>query len=246
MTSYPEIALVRGMSYLAKAQATIAHNLANIDTKGFKRQMPVARAAEQDFQNVLGHRMQTLRFQQHTDWTAGNALSTGNNLDLTLGEGTAFRVQDERGRSYYTRDGQLKIDQNGSLVNASGMRYLDQGGNPMTLTGEDLSPGDIAIFPDGQVSNPVTGQTWGSIGIFRLPADGTVKPAGRGLFADSLDRQPELVASGLQQGYREASNVDSLQEMVQMIIVQRSFSATQKALGSLGRMHDRLIQNANR
>lgn len=246
MTSYPEIALVQGMSFLAKAQATITHNLANIETRGFKRQVPVAHTAQREFENVLGERMQTIEFQQHTDWSAGNPLQTGSKLDVTLDEGAAFRVQDQKGRIYYTRDGQLSVDQNGALINSAGMRYLDPNGNPIILSREEMNPNDMSILPNGQISNPVNGLTVGSLGIFRLPTDDSVTPLGRGLYQDQLDRSPEPVRSGLQQGYREASNVDSLQEMVQMIFVQRSFNATQKALGSLGRMQSQLIQNANR
>ena len=246
MTSYPEIALVQGMSFLAKAQETIAHNLANIDTRGFKRQVAVAQTSQREFQNVLGERMQTIAFEQHTDWSEGNPLQTGSNLDVMLGEGTAFRVQDKQGRTYYTRDGQLNVDQNGALINSTGMRYLDPNGNAIVLSQEEMNPNEMSIMPNGQISNPATGVTVGSLGIFRLPAGDSVTPVGRGLYQDQLDRSPEAVRKGLQQGYREASNVDSLQEMVQMIFVQRSFNATQKALGSLGRMQSQLIQNANR
>ena len=246
MTSYPEIALVQGMSFLAKAQETIAHNLANIDTRGFKRQVAVAHTSQREFQNVLGERMQTIAFEQHTDWSEGNPLQTGSNLDVMLGEGTAFRVQDKQGRTYYSRDGQLNVDQNGALINSTGMRYLDPNGNTIVLNREEMNPNEMSIMPNGQISNPATGMTVGSLGIFRLPTDDGVTPVGRGLYQDQLDRSPEAVHKGLQQGYREASNVDSLQEMVQMIFVQRSFNATQKALGSLGRMQSQLIQNANR
>ena len=246
MTSYPELALVQGMSFLAKAQATIAHNLANIDTGGFKRQVPVAQTAQREFQNLLGERMQTIEFQQHTDWTAGNPLQTGSNLDVTLGEGTAFRVQDKHGRTYYTRDGQLNVEQNGALINSAGMHYLDPNGNPIVVSREEMNPDDMSIMPNGQISNPATGLTIGSLGIYRMPTGDSVTSVGRGLYQDQLDRSPALVRDGLQQGYREASNVDSLQEMVQMIFVQRSFNATQKALGSLGRMQSQLLQNANR
>ena len=71
-------------------------------------------------------------------------------------------------------------------------------------------------------------------------------PVGSGNFQDPGKQKLEVVSDGVRQGYQEGSNVDSLQELVQMIVVQRSFTATQKALGSVGRMQESLVQNLSR
>src|SRR5262245_7431287 len=246
MTGYAETALIRGLHCLAETQAAIAHNLANVDTAGFKRRAPMAIEDAQSFATMLGEKLPLVRYGERTDFTLGNAHQTGNRFDVALGQDTWFRVQDAQGHVYLTRDGQMQLDSDGRLVTHAGLRYLDQNGNPLQLNSGDTQPGEFAVAPNGQVSDPTTGQTWGPIGIFRVAQPQALQPQGAGLYSDPDNQRLELVAAGAQQGYQEASNVDSLQELVQMILVQRSFSATQRALGGVGRMQDRLIDNVNR
>ena len=246
MTGYAETALIRGLQYLAETQAAIAHNLANVDTAGFKRRAPMALADSQSFASMLGQQLPVVRYGERTDFTLGNAHQTGNRFDVALGQDAWFRVQDDKGRVYLTRDGQMQLDSDGRLVTHGKLRYLDQAGNPLQLNTGDTQPNEVAIAPNGQVSDPTSGQTWGPIGIFKVPQPQLLQPQGAGLYTDPNNQKLELSATGAQQGYQEASNVDSLQELVQMILVQRSFSATQKALGGIGRMQDRLIENVNR
>src|SRR5262245_1040513 len=246
MTGYAETALIRGLQYLAETQAAIAHNLANVDTAGFKRRAPMAIADSQSFATLLGERLPLVRYGERTDFTLGNAHETGNRFDVALGQDAWFRVQDDKGRVFLTRDGHLQLDRDGRLVTHGGLRYLDQAGNPLQLNTGDTQPNEVAIAPNGQLSDPTTGQTWGPIGIFKVPQPQALVPQGAGLFSDPKNQQLEFSAAGAQQGYQEASNVDSLQELVQMILVQRSFAATQRALGGMGRMQDRLIDNVNR
>lgn len=246
MSSYAENALVRGMGFLADAQAAIAHNLANIDTAGFKRRAPMALESKQSFDTILGERMPVVRYGEASDWRIGNTHETGNRFDVALGESTWFRVQDDKGRKFLTRNGQMQLDNQNRLVTHGGLSYLDQAGNPIVLGDGEAAPTDIAIAPNGQLSDPKTGQAWGPLGIFRVDDPNTLQPQGAGLYSAPADLKLQLAPDGAQQGHQEGSNVDSLQELVQMIIVQRSFSATQRALTGIGRMQDQLIQNANR
>ncbi len=246
MTGYAEQALVRGLGYLADTQAAIAHNLANVDTVGFKRRAPQAVESTQSFASVLGERLPMVTYHEGTDFSPGTSRQTGNNFDLALADGTWLRVQDGKGRTFLTRDGQMQLDSDGHLVTHGGLRYLDQSGSPIQLNDGDAAPSQLAIAPNGQVSDPQSGQTWGPLGIFKVPDQQALVPQGAGLYLDPENQPLQLFASGAQQGYQEGSNVDSLQELVQMILVQRSFGATQRALGSIGRMQDRLIENVNR
>lgn len=246
MAGYAELTLVRGMGYLANSQAAIAHNLANVDTAAFKRRAPLATAVEDEFATRLDAMLPSVRYAELTDWRTGTARETGSRFDVALGQGTFFRVQDEKGNTFYTRDGQLQLDVQGRLTTRNGLRYLDQNGSPILVANGETLPSDLSIAPNGQVSDPKTGQTWGPIGIFRLPDETRLAPVGNNLFRDPQNQQPVLAPDGLQQGYRESSNVDSLQELVQMIVVQRSFAATQRALAGVGRLHDRVIDNLNR
>lgn len=246
MTDYAQLSLVRSMSFLAESQSAIANNLANVDTASYKRRAPVATDSQRLFDRVLGAYMPTVQYTERTDFTQGTMRETGNPMEFALAQDTWMRVQDQSGKTYLTRNGRMQIDQQGRLTTDDGLRYLDQGGNPIVVGSGESAPSQISISPNGQVSDPTSGQAWGPIGVFRVNDPQAIRPAGAGKFEDMSRQQLQLVADGVQQGFQEGSNVDSLQELVQMIVVQRSFSATQKALSSVGRMQDQLVANISR
>ncbi|GAB4139396.1 MAG: hypothetical protein Fur0037_05590 [Planctomycetota bacterium] len=101
--------------------------------------------------------------------------------------------------------------------------------------------------PDGSISDPTTGQTWGPLAIL-APSEPSalesLRPVGKGLYL-APDEKAFLPAPDIRarQGRIESSNVDSLQEMVRMIMVQRGFAAMQRALASVGRMQGSLATN---
>jgi flagellar basal-body rod protein FlgF len=152
-------------------------------------------------------------------------------------------VQDDKGQRFYTRNGQLQLGADGRLVTRNGHAVLDQVGQPITIgVGEEM-PSELRFAPNGTVSDPETGRTWGPLAMVRLPDAHALVPVGRGLFTDPKNQKTTQVNDGLQQGYLEGSNVDSLQELVQMISVERTFAATQKVLSGLGRLQQNLITN---
>jgi flagellar basal-body rod protein FlgG len=154
-----------------------------------------------------------------------------------------MRVQNAAGATFYTRNGQLQIAGDGKLVTRDGLAVLDGNGVPIQIgTGGD-APSEITISPNGRIQDPHTGQVWGPIAVVSLPDSDALTPIGKSLYIDTKKQQPTQVSDGVQQGFLEGSNVDSLQELVAMIAVERSFSATQKALSGIDRIHDNLIDN---
>lgn len=246
MPRYSETALVRGLHFLGEAQSAIANNLANLETSSYKRRSPVAATSSTAFSRVLDQRLPTVRYGEVADFQPGSVRETGNPMEIALSEGTFLRVQDQKGRTYLTRDGQLSIDSQGRLVTSEGLRYLDVNGNPIQFGVGTESPTSLVISSSGQVGDSQLGTAYGQLGLFRVPDTSKLVPVGSGNYEDLGKQKLEPMQTGVQQGYREGSNVDSLQELVQMIVVQRSFSATQKALGSVGRMQDNLVANLNR
>ncbi|MBX3463713.1 MAG: flagellar hook basal-body protein [Planctomycetes bacterium] len=241
--SYGEMALVRGLSFLAEKQAATAHNLANVDTTSFKRRHAVAQATAEDFGTLLDRQLPTVAYRERTDLQRGVLRETGNRFDVAIDGPHWLRVQDDRGGQFYTRDGQLQLDASGRLVTRGGLAVLDAGGQPIRFgTGEE-APSDLSISPNGTIQSPVTGQTWGPLAVVTLPQPEALVPAGKGLYVDPLRQRTTQAGDGVQQGFLEGSNVDSLQELVQMIAVERSFTATQKALTGMGRLHENLIAN---
>jgi flagellar basal-body rod protein FlgF len=243
MTGYAESALVRGISFLADKQAAIANNLANVDTASFKRRFAVASESRQDFQSMLDQQLSTITYTEKSDLGRGIIRETGNSLDLALDGPLWMRVQNNAGATFYTRNGQLQISGDGKLVTRDGLAVLDQNGVPIQIgTGGD-APSEITVSPNGTIQDPVTGQNWGPIAVVSLPDADALTPIGKSLYIDPKQQHPTQVSDGVQQGFLEGSNVDSLQELVAMIAVERSFTATQKALSGIGRLHDNLIDN---
>ncbi len=242
MTSYGEIALVRGLSFLAEKQASIANNLANIDTTSFKRRSAVAQT-ENGFHTLLDRELSAVGYVESSDMQRGTIRETGNRFDVALDGPQWMRVQDQNGQRFYTRNGQLQLGPDGRLATRDGLAVLDQGGQPILLGVGEEAPSDISISPNGTISNPSTGQTWGPIAIVQFPDEKALTPVGKSLYVDAKNQRTTQAGDGLQQGFLEGSNVDSLQELVQMISVERSFSATQKALSGIGRLQENLITN---
>ena len=242
MTSYGENALVRSLSFLAEKQGAIANNLANVDTTSFKRRLAVAESAG-SFQSLLDKQLTAISYTERPDMARGTIRDTGNDFDVALDNDAWLRVQDGRGQRFYTRNGQLQMAGDGRLVTKDGLSVLDAANQPIQLGVGEESPAKIAIAPNGTITNPVTGQTFGQLALHQLQQPTELVPQGRSLYVDPLSQRTTQAATGVQQGFLEGSNVDSLQELVQMITVERSFTATQKALTGIGRLQENLITN---
>lgn len=242
MTSYGEIALVRGMTFLAEKQAAIANNLANVDTTSFKRRATVAQPMG-GFHSLLDRQLSAVQYTEQSDLSRGTIRETGNLYDIALDGPQWLKVQDPKGQRFYTRNGQLQLGKDGRLTTRDGLAVLDTNNQPILIGAAEEAPSEIRISPNGTISNPANGQTWGPLALAVFPDPKALVPAGKGLYTDTAGQRTTQAGDGVQQGYLEGSNVDSLQELVQMITVERSFTATQKVLSGLGRLQENLITN---
>ena len=240
MTSYGETALVRGLSFLAEKQAAIANNLANVDTTGFKRRTSIAQPAG-GFQSMLDRQLTSIGYSERADMERGVLRETGNRFDVAVDGPAWLRVQDAAGKAFYTRNGQLSVSTDGRLTTRDGLAVLDQGGRPIVFGAGDELSGNVTISPNGTIADPESGRSWGPLALVQIPNPEALVPIGKSLWVDPGNQKTTQVGDGLQQGYLEGSNVDSLQELVQMITVERSFSATQKVLSGIGRLQENLI-----
>ncbi len=239
---------------------SIANNLANVGTSGFKR----ARVAFEDllYQNVreagssssqqtqlptglqLGTGVRATATVRQ--FTQGNLQQTGNQFDLAINGQGFFQVQLPDGTTAYTRDGSFHIDANGTLVTSSGFALSP------AIT---IPPGaqSVTIGQDGTVSIKVQGQAAAqNVGAIQLAT--FVNPAG--LEARGQNLYVETSASGtattnapgsnglglLQQGYLETSNVNVVEELVSMIQTQRAYEINSKAIQTSDQMLQRLSQ----
>lgn len=196
---------------------TIARNLAHISTVGYRAENVTfgTTIAQAGSDNVAFSRAGKLTINQES----GAIQKTGNPLDIAVKGDSWLAVQTPTGVAY-TRDGRLKIDSSGQLVNMKGYPIVDAGQAPI-----QLPPGGPApiISSDGSVSQ--NGQNVGSIGLFTIPTDAilTRGPANTITPDKPAIAQLDFTKNGIAQGYTEGSNVNPIKEVTRLIAVQRAF-----------------------
>jgi flagellar basal-body rod protein FlgG len=242
----------------AKLQA-IANNLANVNTVGFKRdrvvfedlfyqvdKQPGAQTADNTVSNgvQLGNGVTIVGTQKV--FTNGNIQTTGQSLDVAITGNGFIQVRRPDGEPAYTRAGQLQVDSNGVLVNAQGLPLVPQITIPNNATA-------ITIGENGVVSASVPGSvTPTQLGQLTLTT--FVNPAGLQALGGNLFQ--ETAASGtpnegkagdgafgkFKQGALEGSNVQVVEEMVDMIAAQRTYEMNTKVLSAADNMLQYLSQ----
>ncbi|MFT7774864.1 flagellar basal-body rod protein FlgG [Roseateles sp.] len=238
----------------------ISHNLANVATNGYKRSHAVfedliyqnmrqsgANSTEQTvlptgLQVGLGVRpVATARI-----YTQGNLQQTSNNLDLAIKGDGFFQIQMPDGTTAYTRDGSFQLDANGQMVTSNGYTVLPGvtiPPNAQSLTiGND---GTVSVTLPGQAAPQSVGQL--QLATFVNPAG--LDPKGQNLFTETAaSGTPNTGApssngiGALQQGFVETSNVNVVEELVQMIQTQRAYELNSKAVQTSDQMLQKLAQ----
>jgi len=214
-----------GAKATMQRQETLANNLANVSTLGFRAELAAFRAVPVEGSGA-STRVYALESTPGYDATPGQVAATGRNLDVAMQGAAWLAVQGLDGTEAYTRGGSLDINADGNLVTTSGLTVLGDGG-PIQIPPDNR----VGIAADGTVSvTDVNGHS-NSVGKLKL-----VTPEGaltRG--SDGLFRAPagELSADPLarvQDGALEGSNVSAVETMVAMIAAARQFEAQMKSL----------------
>jgi flagellar basal-body rod protein FlgG len=245
----------------AKLQ-TIANNLANVNTVGFKRdravfedlfyqidQQPGAQRGDNTLAPSgvqLGNGTHLVGTQKV--FTNGNIQTTSQPLDVAISGNGFLQVRRPNGEPAYTRAGQLQVDSNGVLVNAQGLPLVPQITVPNNAT-------SITIGENGMVSATIPGTTTPAE-LGQLTLTSFVNPTGLLALGENLFQ--ETAASGaanegrpgdaafgkLRQGALEGSNVQVVEEMVDMIAAQRTYEMNTKVLSAADNMLQYLAQAA--
>jgi len=243
---------------------TIANNLANASTAGFRRRrlqfqdliyqnmvMPGTAATQQTtvaagLQIGLGSRSSASEIIQ----LQGDLSQTGNPLDLTIEGQGFFQVTLPSGETAYTRSGTFHMDAQGNVVTADG--------NPLepSLT-IPQGASSITIGTDGTVSVTLAGQTAaqqvGNMQLALFANPGGLNSIGKNLFLSTTASGDPIVGTPggseglgeLQQGYIEQSNVSVVDEFIQMIVAQRSYEANSRVVQAADQMFQ-LVNNLGR
>ena len=221
-----------GTTYVSLSQATVlqrsldvvAHNLANVNTVGYKAVRPLfASLVERTNGNNRGGVSFVQDKGNFVDPSQGALLQTGNSLDVALSGDGWFSYENKNGVRAYGRDGQLAVSADGALTTATGARILDDGGAPVSIPAE--VGGNISIAADGTISS-AKGEVLGQIGVFSLPSGADLNPIGGGLYVapNGVTGKPmDAVDYKVSQGYVEQSNVQPILEMTRMIEIQRAY-----------------------
>lgn len=233
--------MVKGLYYSAYSmlprmslQDSIANNLANVSTPGYKKEslfvnLPIT--TQNAFDHALGQRGAENSTTHLIDFAQGTFEPTGDQFDLALNGEGFFKVLDDSGRIVYTRNGQFMPDGQGMLVNNLGYYLLDDNNTPITIT-----EGDLRILANGEIT--IDGNTSATIGIADFaPADyPSLMPVGNGLF-EKPAAVNEIAAgdtTSVLAGYLEQSNVEPVTEMVDMIErMFRRYETGQKCIHAL-------------
>jgi len=217
-----------GMIAMMQTQEIITNNIANVATPGFKRDIPVYRSFSTILQRELeGEERQSRVENTFIDFTQGEIESTGRTLDLAIkGEGF-FALLTPQGIAY-TRAGSFTLDDKGRLITPQGYFLLGAKG-PLTIS--PLGTLELKIAPGGEVI--VNGKIIDRIrvDIFPQPPFYLYKE-GENLFKVGVAGSPRQIKGNyrIKQGYLESSNVDILEEMVNLITNFRLYEAAQKAV----------------
>ena len=249
-----------GMEAQQYQMDTISNNLANVNTTSFRRN-------EARFQDLVYQEMRTPGSpvgasvvpvgqdvglgvkvgSSEKIFTQGNLIQTGNPLDIAIEGDGFFQVTQPDGTTAYTRDGSFKRDANGAIVTADGY-FL----NPQITIPQNAQ--SISIGEDGTVSALVPGsnlpQQLGQIQLARFVNSAGLSPVGgHNLYTQTAASGAPIVSQAglngtgsLQGGYLENSNVQVVQEIVNMIVSQRAFEANSKSITAADEMLQTAVQ----
>lgn len=216
------VALTRQSGLLKEIQS-VANNIANISTTGFRREGVVFAEMVEALPIEGGSVAMTAARGRYTDELQGALVQTGGSLDLAIeGEGyfTVLTPEGER----LTRAGAFARNADGEMVNMAGHQLLDEGGGPIVIPFEAES---IGVAGDGTVS--VNGEPVARIGLVTVEGETRMFREAGVLFRVDGDVVP-LEDGQLAQGFLEQSNVNAVGEMARMIMVQRAYEYGQKLM----------------
>jgi flagellar basal-body rod protein FlgF len=201
--------------------ATTTHNMANLQTPGFREMLSMFRAVPVEGASA-DSRSFVVDSTPGADWTPGTVSPTGNPLDLAIQDQGLFVVLRSDGQEAYTRAGKFHLDAQGFLVNSAGLPVLDDEGSEIQIP---QGSKDIQFSSNGTIRVTLPGQMFETtVGRLKLvnPLPHTLERLPDGLFGTT----EELYASAdvqVLQGSLEGSNVNAAQAMVQMIAQNRLF-----------------------
>ena len=158
-------------------------------------------------------------------FSTGETQPTKRELDVAIQGDGFFEVQNQDGTRAYTRNGQFQLRADRTFVTGSGAVVMSDAGSPITgISGS----GAITINRDGTVLQGDA--SLGKLAVRKFPNNAELNPIAGGLFTAGGVAPQQIEAPELMQGYIEGSNVNSLREMVDLVLISRAYEANQRII----------------
>jgi flagellar basal-body rod protein FlgF len=219
--------LATGIDALTQELEIITHNLANASTAGFKRRCNAfTKALDTQQGSPDTYSPGQIDLKSSLDFSQGSFTQTGNPLDFAI-MGKGFFVVETPEGPLYTRNGSFQINNNGQLADSAG-RIVSGEGGPITL-GPTVGISQLAVAADGKIT--ADGVNIGKLQIMDFKEnENKLIPAGLNCFLmpDTEVRPTPAENITVKQGYQEASNVEVVDELVDMIMVSRLYEANMR------------------
>jgi flagellar basal-body rod protein FlgG len=243
-----------GLDAQQTRMSVTSNNLANVNTNGYKKgravfedllyqnARQVGASTSQDTQLPTGMHLGTGVRVVATEkmYTQGNLTQTGNSLDVAVNGRGFFQILMPDGTMAYTRDGSFKVSAQGELVTSSGFSVQP---------GISIPDGaqSVTIGADGVVSVQLAGQSSptqvGSLQLVDFVNPAGLQPRGENMLLESAASGPAQTGTPglnglglLVQGSLESSNVNVVEELVNMIETQRAYEMNSKAISTTDQM----------
>ena len=243
---------------------TIANNIANVNTTGFKRdqqtfgeyltamekepqviQVPRVPSSIESFYEMNGGDKAFVNSTgTYTNFEQGSLKHTGGKLDLAIDGAGFFEISTPSGVQL-TRSGNFTIDGNGQLVTKNGYAVLlegDEMADPEQRTVRFSGKAQAYISDAGEVFDGE--RNLGKVSLLQIKNPDSLLKVGNNNYSIKPNMEAEfskVTAPNLKQGFLETSNVNIVNEMTEMITAQRVFEGTQKAISAYDAMADKLI-----
>jgi flagellar basal-body rod protein FlgG len=248
-----------GMNSQESNVNTIANNIANVNTVGFKQ-------GRTEFEDLLYQTSQEAGAKSGTDsqynagiqygsgskvaairkiHSQGNPINTNNPFDFMIqGEGF-FGLVNPNGEVQYTRDGSFNVDSGGNIVTKSGQKLFPGLVIPQGTTSVNISNSGLV---EAYIKNEIEPAQVGTIPVFTFMNPAGLRSEGGNTLSATNSSGPavqnipgENNSGTLQQGFLEASNVNVMNEMTNLIRAQRAYEMNSKVMG----VADQMLQNTN-
>ena len=255
-----------GMANEMKRLDVLANNLANADTTGYKKEGTTSRtfADEMSFRlkdssnaympkKLVGITYGVHLGQVYTDYSTGSFKVTDNTTDFAIDGNGFFAIAftDKQGNTSvkYTRDGSFTVNTEGYLVTKDGDYVLNATG---AMNGDPSRNNFIQVDPNATVTVNKMGyviqndQVVGTLGVVDVDNYDYLEKYGENMY-NLLDGGNRIATDAkVEQGVLETSNVNVVNEMVNMITIQRAYEANQKVITSIDSTLDRAVNNVGR